>query len=360
MAEKTEQATPQKLQEARKKGQISQSQDVPKLLVMLGVMETVFAMMDDSMARLKSLLTLPLQRLDQPFTQSLNEVGGAALLTVAVFFLLTVGVIILLRILGGWIQFGPLFATEALAPKFESLNPAGKLKEMFSARQFIQLLTSLLKAVVLGVVFWLLIEPRLSLLASLASGTLEGFWQAAALILKTLSHTIIGVLLVFAVADFALQKYFFLKQNRMSHEDIKNEFKQNEGDPHTKGHRQSLARQLANEPPKKNALKAVEKADVLLVNPTHFAVGLFYKPDETPLPMVLFKAEDKEAQALIAEAHKANIPVVRYIWLTRTLHRTVEEGQFVPRETLQAVAQIYRLLRSLEGELSGEPIEFEE
>lgn len=360
MAEKTEQATPQKLQEARKKGQISQSQDVPKLLVMLGVMEIVFAMMDDSMARLQALMSLPLQRLDQPFTQSISEVGGTALVTVAVFFLLTVGVIILLRILGGWIQFGPLFATEALALKFEALNPAGKLKEMFSARQFVQLLTSLLKAVILGFVFWLLIEPRLPLLASLASGTLEGFWQSAAIILKALAHTIIGVLLIFAITDFALQKYFYLKQNRMSHDDIKNEYKQNEGDPHTKGHRRSLARQLANSPPKKAAPKQLGKADVLLVNPTHFAVGLYYQPDETPLPLVLFKAEDKDAQALIAQAHQANIPVIRYIWLTRTLYRTVEEGQFVPRETLQAVAQIYRVLRSLEHHIQGELIEFEE
>ncbi|QKJ86333.1 type III secretion protein U [Paramixta manurensis] len=360
MGEKTEKATPQKLQEARKKGQISQSQDIPKLLVMLGVLETVFALMDDSMGKLEALMSLPLGRLDRPFTEALGEIGGAALLTLSVFFLLTVGIIILLRILGGWIQFGPLFATEALAPKFEALNPLGKFKEMFSARQFVQILNSLLKAIVLGLVFWMLIEPRLPLLASMSDGTLVDFWHGAAAILKTLAHTIIGVLLVFSVADFALQKYFYLKQNRMSHEDIKNEYKQNEGDPHTKGHRRHLARELVNSPPKKVTPQQVEKADVLLVNPTHFAVGLFYQPDETPLPVLLFKAEDADAQELIALAHKANIPVVRYIWLTRTLYRTTDEGAYIPRETLKAVAQIYRLLRSLEDRLRGELIEFEE
>lgn len=360
MGEKTEKATSQKLQEARKKGQVSQSQDIPKLLVMLGVMETVFALMNDSMLKLEALMSLPLRRLDRPFVQAMGEIAGTALLTIMVFFLLTVGVVILLRVLGGWLQFGPLFATEALAPKFSALNPLSKLKEMFSARQFIQLLTSLLKAIVISVVFWLLIKPRLPQLAAMSDGSLIGFWHGAAAMLKTLSHTIIGVLLVFAIADFAVQKYFFLKQNRMSHEDIKNEYKQNEGDPHTKGHRRQLAIQLANSPPKKVTPKQLEKADVLLVNPTHFAVGLYYRPDETPLPILLFKAQDKEAQELITLAHQANIPTVRYIWLTRTLFRTTAEGSYIPRETLKAVAQIYRLLRGLEDHLRGELIEFEE
>lgn len=360
MGEKTEQATPQKLQEARKKGQVSQSQDIPKLLVMLGVFEVIFALMDDSMDKLQALMSLPLQRLDRPFTQVLNEIGGAALLTLAVFFLLTLSTAVLLRILGGWIQFGPLFATEALTPKFDALNPMSKIKQMFSLRQLMQVLLNLLKAVVLAFVFWLLIEPRIPVLASLSGGTLVDFWHAAAAILKTLAHTIIGVLLVFAVTDFAVQKFFFLKQNRMSHEDIKNEYKQNEGDPHTKGHRRSLANELINSPPKKAPPPQVEKADVLLVNPTHYAVGLFYQPDETPLPMLLFKAQGEQARDLIDMAYKANIPVVRYIWLTRTLYRTTEEGGYIPRETLSAVAQIYRLLRSLEDYISDEPIEFEE
>ncbi|WP_395489324.1 type III secretion system export apparatus subunit SctU [Cedecea davisae] len=360
MSEKTEQASPHKLQEARKKGQVSQSQDIPKLLIMFGVLQLIFTMMDASMDKLQALMTLPLLRLSAPFTQALGEVSGAALLTVGVFFMMTVGTVILLRIAGGWLQFGPLFAIAALAPKLEALNPLNKFKEMFSVKQFIQILNSLLKAITLSVVFWLLIKPRLPLLANLAGGTLDGFWHASVAILETLAHTIVGVMLVFAVADFALQKYFFLKQNRMSHEDVKNEYKQMEGDPHTKGHRKHVAHEILNGPAKKVTPQEMEKADVLLVNPTHFAVGLRYEPDETPLPMLLFKAQDDEAKALIKMAHAANIPVVRYVWLTRNLYRTTEEGAYIPRDTLKAVAAIYRLLRKLEGRIKGETIEFEE
>jgi len=358
--EKTEQATPHKLQEARRKGQVSQSQDVSKLVVMLGVLEVVFAMLDASMEKLQALMTLPLLRLHTPFAQSANEIAGTALLTIAVFFLLTVGVVITLRLLAGWVQFGPLFAPEAAAPKLSALNPLEKFKQMFGAKQFIQIVVSLLKAIVLAAVFWLLIEPRLPQLAEMAGGSLDGFWRAAAAILKTLAHTAIGVLLVFAVSDFALQKYFYLKQNRMSHEDIKNEYKQMEGDPHAKGHRKQVAHEILNGPVKKVTREQMEKADVLMVNPTHFAVGLFYQPDETPLPRLLFKAQDEGAKALIELAHEAKIPVVRYIWLTRTLYRTTAEGAFIPRDTIKAVAAIYRLLRKLEAHTYDRTIEFEE
>ncbi|RWR00989.1 type III secretion system protein [[Pantoea] beijingensis] len=361
MAEKTEKASPQKLQQARRKGQVTQSQDIPKLLIMLGVTETVFAMADDSLDKLQALLLLPTQRLTQPFDAAANDILGSALLLVVVFFMMTLGVAVLMRIIGGWAQFGPLFATEALQLKLDALNPMGKFKQMFSGRQLIQLLVSILKAVVMSFVFYKLLAPKLGDIAILATTSLEGFIHAALQILEKLSRTIFGVLLVFGIADYGIQKYFFLKQNRMSMEDVKNEYKQSEGDPHTKGHRKQLARELANEAPKKRLGPAdIENADVLMINPTHFAVGLYYRPDETPLPKLLFKAEEEEVREVIKMAHDAKIPVIRYIWLTRTLHRTTKEGAYIPRETLKAVAQIYRLLRELEEQVGGQIIEYKE
>jgi len=106
--------------------------------------------------------------------------------------------------------------------------------------------------------------------------------------------------------------------------------------------------------------EVAEEADVLLVNPTHFAVGLYYRPDETPLPRLLFKACDEEARALIEEAQRKKRPVIRFIWLTRTLWRTTREGAYIPRETLNAVAHVYRLLRELEDHYLDEVIEIRE
>src|SRR5690606_30208251 len=119
--------------------------------------------------------------------------------------------------------------------------------------------------------------------------------------------------------DFALQKYFFAKQLRMSHEEVRKEFKELEGDPHVKMHRRALARQLLEQPPAKP--KPVEEADMLVINPTHFAVALFYRPEQTPLPRLIDKATDADARALIARAQAAGVPVIQCVWLARTLYR---------------------------------------
>lgn len=358
--EKTEQPSEHKLQENRKKGQVSQSQDVSKLLVMLGVMEVIFAMLNETIEKLKALMILPTQRLSVPFEQAVNDVIGEAVLIGSVLILMTVGTVIIVRPVAGWIQIGPLFAPEAAAPKFDSLNPLPKFKQMFALKQLVQLGVSFLKAIVLMVVFILLLRSHLNDIAGLSSGDLEGFMNAGVALLKLLTHTSIGVLLVFSVADFAIQKYFYLKQNRMSHEDVKNEYKQLEGDPHAKSHRKQVSHEILNGPVKRISQKRVDDADVLMVNPTHFAVGLYYRPDETALPKVLFKAKDEEAKEIIAMAHASKKPVVRYIWLTRNLYRTTEEGGFIPRETIKSVAAIYRLIRSIEELQPGMAIEFEE
>lgn len=357
MSEKTEDATPQKLQESRKKGQVSQSQDIPKLMICVGVLEAVFAMVDTGMQRMEAMMMLPLARLRTPFGHAMEEVLADSMTVLMWFVGVVCGIAVFLRILGGWIQFGPLFSVEALAPKFESLNPINHFKNIFSARQFTQLLTSIIKATVIAVIAWFAIEPELAGLAQLALGTLDGFWQGVMALFVKVTRQILMVLLVLSSIDFGIQKYFFLKQQRMSHDDIKNEFKQSEGDPHMKGHRRQVAHEILNEEPQPVREVAVEDADMLLVNPSHFAVGLYYRPGETPLPRMLFKASDQEAQALIEQAQRLRKPVIRFIWLTRTLYRTTNEGDYIPRETLTAVAQVYRLLRELEDQYLDEVIE---
>lgn len=361
MAEKTEDATPQKLKESRKKGQVGQSQDIPKLLIFIGVMETIFALVGGGMQRLEAMMMLPLARLDDPFAHTMQEVVMDGFMVLLYFCGIVCALIFLLRILGGWIQFGPLFAPEALQPKFEALNPVGQLKNMFSARQLTTLLTSVFKAVAIGVIFYLAIKPDLGPLAQLAySDNLNGFWLSVLALFKKIVRETLALLLVMSALDFGLQKYFFLKQQRMSHDDIRNEFKQSEGDPHMKGHRRSVSHEILNEAPKAKREVAVEEADMVLVNPTHFAVGLYYRAGETPLPRLLYKAEGYEAQDIIAEAQRRNLPVIRFVWLTRTLFRTVEEGEYIPRETLKAVAQVYRLLKELEDHELGDIVEIDD
>lgn len=358
--EKTEQATPQKLKESRKKGQIGQSQDVPKLLICVGVLETIFALAGDGMQRMESMMLVPLARMRDPFGHAMQEVALDAFSVLLYFSAIIGALVIVLRVMGGWIQFGPLFATEALTPKFDSLNPVGHIKNMFSGKQFSTLLLNVFKAALIGGVFYMAIKPDLGPLAQLAySDDLNGFWVSVLALFVKLTRITLALLLVLSAVDFGIQKFFYLKQQRMSHEDIRNEYKQSEGDPHMKGHRKQKAHEILNEAPKPARKVNTEDADMVLVNPTHYAIGLYYRHGETPLPRMIFKSEGYEAQDIIADAQSKGIPIIRFIWLTRTLFQTVEEGEYISRETLQAVAQVYKVLRELEDQELDEVIEME-
>ncbi len=140
--------------------------------------------------------------------------------------------------------------------------------------------------------------------------------------------------------------------------EVVKEYKDMEGDPHVKGQRRSLAYQLAQEEPKVK-LPKLEEADMLVVNPTHFAVALYYRPGKTPLPLLVDKGTDAGARRLIARAKAADVPVIQCVWLARTLY-TKKRGANIPRETLQAVALIYRTLRELDDEAKRETLQLPE
>ncbi len=252
---------------------------------------------------------------------------------------------------------GSLFAPKALKIDFGKLNPLGHLKQMFSGQNLMNLLLSILKAAAIGTTLYVTIKPVLGTLVLLADSDLNTYWHALLALLRSVLRTTLGLLLVIGMIDFALQKYFHAKKMRMSHEDIKKEYKESEGDPHVKGHRRQLAHELLNEEPQTSA-KPVEDADMLLVNPTHFAVALYYRPGQTPLPLIHCKGEDAEALALIERARRAKIPVVQSVWLARTLYK-VRTGKYIPRPTLLDVAHIYQVIRQLD-EVTEDIIQLEE
>lgn len=346
MSEKTEKATPKALRDAREKGQVGQSQDLVKLMVLMGVSETTFGLADESVARLGHLITLSFDRVGQPFIRTVGELTGEATTVLISFILCSVGMAILMRLVGSWMQFGFLFAPKALKPDLAKLNPFSKLKQMFSGQALMTLLLSILKATAIGAVLYVVIKPALGTLILLADTDLTTYWHALMQVFRHILRTILGLLLVIGLVDFAMQKYFHAKKLRMSHEDIKKEYKQSEGDPHVKGHRRQLAHELLNEAPK-TPPKPVEDADMLVVNPTHYAVALYYRPGETPLPVIHCKGHDDDALALIARAKRAKIPIVQNIWLARTLYKS-RAGRHIPRTTLLAVAHIYQVVRQLD------------
>ena len=356
MAEKTEKATPKQLRDAREKGQVAQSQDLTKLLGLMVVSEVTLGLADESVAKLEHLLGLALDATGQPFQAAAAEVAGAGLTVLCGFILCSVGVAILMRLVGSWVQIGFLFAPKALKFDIKKIDPFSHAKQMFSSQNLTNLLLSILKATAITATLYTVVKPELGTLILLANSDLTTYWHSLLVLFRHILRATLGLLLVIGALDLAMQKYFHAKKLRMSHEDIKNEFKQAEGDPHVKGHRKQLAHQLLNQAPTAPP-KPVEEADMLVVNPTHYAVALFYRPGETPLPRIHCKGEDDEALELIERAKKAGIPVVQSIWLARALYK-VAAGRYIPRSTLLAVAHIYQVVKQLD-EVTDEVIQVE-
>lgn len=356
--EKKHPASAKKLRDQRKKGQVSQSQDVGKLLVLTAISEIALFAADSSMQRFQQLMVLPMSSMSQPFVRAVEEVLFSGLVMFFAFALLMVGVAIIMKLIASWMQIGFLFAPETLKLDFNRINPLNQLKQMFSAQSIINLLMSIAKAVLLGLVLYVVIRPSLGTLINLATTDLQTYIVALISLFRHLLHACLGLLLVLALIDLAMQKHFFAKRMRMTQVEVTQEYKNMEGDPHVKGQRRSLAYQLANEEPKVK-LPKLEEADMLVVNPTHFAVALYYRAGVTPLPLLVSKGTDADARQLIQRAKAADVPVIQCVWLARTLY-THKLGASIPRETLQAVALIYRTLRELDDETKRETLQLPE
>lgn len=356
--EKKHAATPKKLKDQRQKGQVAQSQDVGKLLVLTVLSEIALFTAEPSMQRFQQLLVMPMSRFEQPFVRALEEVLTEGLIVFFSFALLMAGMAIAVKLISGWIQFGFLFAPESLKLDFSRLNPLSQVKQMFSAKSLMNLLMGLVKALLLGVILYVVIGPSLSALINLATSDLQSYILALIILFRHLLHMCLGLLLVLALIDMALQKHFFAKSMRMTQVEVVKEYKDMEGDPHVKGQRRSLAMQLAQEEPKVK-LPKLEESDMLVVNPTHYAVALYYRPGKTPLPLLVDKGTDAEARKLIDRAKAADVPVIQCVWLARMLYEK-KLGANIPREALQAVAFIYRTLRELDDEAKRETLELPE
>ncbi len=353
--EKKHPASAKKLRDQRKKGQVSQSQDIGKLMALAAISEIALFTAETSLQRFQQLISLPMSSMAQPFTRALEEVLFEGLTVFFSFALLMVATAILMKLISSWMQFGLLFAPETLKLDFNRVNPLKQLKQMFSAQSVMNLLMSIAKALLLGLVVYLVIRPSLGALINLANSDLQTYILALIVLFRYLLHACLALLLVLALIDLVLQKHFFAKRMRMTQVEVVKEYKDMEGDPHVKGKRRALAQQLAQEEPKVK-LPKLEESDMLVVNPTHFAVALYYRPGKTPLPVLVNKGTDDEARELIRQAKAAEVPVIQCVWLARTLY-THKLGAGIPRETLQAVALIYRTLRELDDDAKRETLE---
>lgn len=342
--EKNEAPTSKKLEDARKKGQVAVSRDMARVIALSAVMELAFLTEPLWREAIEALLTLSISRLGQPFSASLAELSYAAGKLLLLVFGCCFIFCSVIGIFSFWGQFGVLIATESITPNFNKLNPAEGAKQLFSKKKLMEVLLALCKAILAGLVLYLLIRGELANIVQLAAGTPKDIYFAFFILVRAVFHTLIGIFLALAILDFAIQKYFHINSLKMSMDEIKREYKESEGDPMLKGVRKQLAREWAMEDP---AAKTA-KANAVVVNPTHFAIALLFD-DTTPVPMVLAKGKDETAQAMIAKARECGIPIIRHVWLARTLYATAKSDTVVPKSSYEAVAHVYAVVHELQG-----------
>jgi type III secretion protein U len=344
MSEKTEEPTDKKLRDAKQKGQGPKSTDIVAAAVLIISLLGLIGMGGAIHERLSSVIKLGLGEALQAKTNQAMAALATQMLLDALWAALPLVVLsVLAATLALFAQVGVVISFEGLTPKFDKLNPAEGVKKIVSVRALIEFIKSIFKAVALGWVLWISVKGMVPLLVGAAYLPLS----SAALVAWHSMLDLLGVaclvFVIIAPIDFGLQRYLFIKDQRMSKDDVKREHKEADGDPQMKGQRKAMAHEINNSPPQQK----VPGASVVVTNPTHFAVALRYDPETTPVPVVVAKGAD-EAAALIRQiAAQHGVPIVGNPPLARALFKLPLEHP-IPAALFDAVAVVLRWVAELE------------
>jgi type III secretion protein U len=341
---KTEQPTQKRLRDLRKKGQVAKSRDIPSTAVMVAALIyfTVAGstLMDGLNEFLGRAAGMDFRTIDDPGALSVwvNKILVDATLLVLPLML----ILIAMGMLSAFIQVGASFSMDPVKPQLSRINPFEGFKRVFSVASVVELLKLLLKSVVLTVIVWMIIKQSLPLLFSFRWATFGNILPVSYHVLSRLLWSSMACFIAMAVFDLWFQNWNYLRQNRMTREDVKREHKEMEGDPHVKSRR----RQLHREVNLANMLENVRKASVVVVNPTHIAVALYYAAGETDLPVVVAKGEGFLAQEIRRIAEEERIPILRSVDLARRLQEGAPLDQYIPEEFIEPVAAVLQWVRA--------------
>ena len=338
--EKSFPATPRRREEARKKGQVARSPELGAAATLLALVVALHALLpgDAGTSLLGDVQEAFRFRGHDALTFGQAQHWQVVGLTwIGRLVLPALLLALVLALAAGVGQVGFAVTPEALTPQWERLNPASGLKRLFSRRSTIELFKGLLKLGLIGGICWGTLRGAFEtgVFLRLAQMPLTDTMATVGALLWTLGLRSAGVLFVLAAADFAYQKYEHEKSLRMSMSEIKQEMKQSDGDPHTKGRIRRLQREMS----KRRMMQDVPKATVIVTNPTHYAVALQYEAG-MGAPKVVAKGQDEVARRIREIARENNVPLVENKPLAQALHRAVEIGHEIPGDLYESVAQV--------------------
>ena len=336
-ASKTEEATPQKLQKAREKGDVAKTPDLAMLASFAGA-AAVIAIAGGWMSRHLASELLPFIAHPDEFDLKAGglDVAVHAARAAAPVLLAVLAVASLMGAAGNLVQTGLLFSPEKIKPDWKKLSPMSGLKRILGPDGLMQFVKSLAKVAMVGWVGWVVMKPYIHPLRELAALDPAAMLPLMIEILRKLVFATAALMLVIAGLDWFWQRARFLKRMRMTKEEQKEEFKNAEGDPHVKAKR----RQIAIQRSRSRMMAAVPNATMVIMNPTHYAVALRYEAGDTAAPQCVAKGMDALALKIRAVAEEHDVPVIEDPPLARALYAAVELDDFIPPAHYEAVAKL--------------------
>ncbi|MGG1633568.1 flagellar biosynthesis protein FlhB [Paenibacillus sp. FSL A5-0031] len=349
--EKTEEATPKKKDEARKKGQIARSADLPGSLILIFVFMSFIMMGNYFKTHIMMLFGnlfedwLLMDVTTGNIMSLFNDVAIEMLLILLPIFAVTV----LVGVLGNVVQYGFLLTGDPLKMKLSKLNPINGFKQIFSAKTVVEFLKSVLKLLIVAVLVYMTISKEWNRILVLASLPIQQIFSFTAGLTIKLGIEIGVVLAVLALADFFYQRYEHNKSLRMSKQDIKDEYKKSEGDPIIKSRIRERQRKMAMQ----RMMQEVPKADVIITNPTHFAIALKYDATKMEAPRIIAKGMDHVALRIREIAKENGVVTMENKPLARALYERAEIGDVIPPDLFQAVAEVLAYVYKMKGRLKS-------
>ncbi|HCF50222.1 MAG TPA: flagellar biosynthesis protein FlhB [Syntrophomonas sp.] len=336
--ERTEPATPKKREEARQKGQVFKSSDLNAAVILAVGTVVTFATLPHMVSTLQHFTATYL--LDRGWYEFTPEYArfllGEVVLVLARLCLPIMGATFLAALLVSYMQVGFVFSAEPLSPKPDRINPLSGFKRIFSKRALVEFGKSMAKVVIVGWIVYTTIKTQFDLFPRFVDMDPLAIVKMLSNMIFELALKVGLVLIIIGVMDYFYQWYEYEQSLKMSKYDIRQEYKQSEGDPQLKARQKQIQREYAM----RRMMAEVPKADVVITNPTHFAVVLKYEVDVMQAPMVVAKGQDFVAQKIKEIAQEHQVVMVENPPLARTLYYSVEIGALVPEEMYQAVAEV--------------------
>ncbi len=354
-AEKSEQPTAKKLEDARKEGQVAKSQEVAtafSLLSLFVILRVVYALMGSTFTNIFPRVYNDIPNVARMYdgqlpiayiTSIVNKAMLTLLLLCAPFFIVGFAV----AFISDYVQVGYKPTTKPLQPKLSKLNPVSGLKKIFSTRKLFELAKSIVKLLIMGIVIYSFFSKRNDYLFLLYDMPLSQAIGLMGNLIIDLGFRVAIAYMIIALADFIYQKRKFTKDMMMTKQEVKDEFKNSEGSPEVK----SAQKRRMMEASRRRMMQAVPQADVVITNPTHYAVAVKYDAEEAEAPIVVAKGADFVAQRIKELARESGVEIVENKPLARMLYANVEVGELVPPELYKAVAEVLAYVYHLKGKI---------